>query len=97
MRIISSVKTKTNESDVVRVEVIYLSSDDNSYEDAVIIQTTRLIKPNDFEKINQLNMAFPIFFALKETKNYALIATRSAPIKLSTFDKIYKIVNEYKN
>lgn len=91
---IKSFKTKANNGTICRVDVVLLESNSVNEEQAVIIQTTRAVPRSDFEAYNRLNDKFPMYYAIKETENYAILVTRSAPIKLSTFLKINETVNE---
>lgn len=91
---VKSFKTKTNNGTACKVEVIFLKANKVNEEDAVMIQTKRIIPKSEFKAYDMLNDKFPMYFAIKESENYAFIITRSAPIKLSTFLKIVKLVNE---
>jgi hypothetical protein len=88
-------KTKSNDGTLVHIEV-HLIESDNESESAVIIVTNRLISLSDADIFNELNKIFPIFFCVRETDKYALLVTKSAPLKLSTFEEVYKIVSEFK-
>ena len=88
-------KTKSNDGTLVHIEVTLIGSDNES-ESAVIIVTKRLIPLSEACVFNELNKIFPIFFCARETDKYALLVTKSAPLKLSTFEEVYKIVSEFK-
>lgn len=94
---IKSFKTKSNDNTTCKVEVIYIESNKNNEEDAIIIQTKRIIPKSEFNDYEILNKRFPMFFAIKQTENYAFLITRSAAVKLSTFEKINDIVKEFIN
>lgn len=96
---IKSFKSKANNGAICKVEVIFIESSEiiDSVESAVIIQTKRVIPKSEFDSYKNLNDRFPMYFAIKETENYAFIITRSAPIKLSTFLKINELVVELIN
>jgi len=93
---VKSFKTKTNNGTICKVEVIIIDQKNifDGFEDAVMIQTTRVVPRSEFELYKELNEEFPQFFAIKETEKYAILVTRSAPVKLSTFLKIVESVNE---
>lgn len=92
---LKSFKTKSNCGTICKVEVIFLEKNHINEEDAIIIQTKRIIPRSEFEDYNSLNDRFPMYFAAKETKNYAVIVTRSAPVKLSTFLSINEIIKKF--
>jgi len=89
-----SFKTKTNNGTTCKIEVVLLEADEINEEDAVMIQTKRVVPKSEFESYNRLNDKFQMYFAIKESENYAFLITRYAPIKLSTFLKIVESVNE---
>lgn len=94
---LKSFKTKSNCGTICKVEVIFLEKNDINEEDAIIIQTKRIIPKSEFKDYESLNERFPMYFAIKQTENYAFIITRSAPVKLSTFLSIYESVNKIIN
>lgn len=93
---LKSFKTKSNNGTICKVEVIVIDSEEiiDGLEDAVIIQTKRVIPKSEFESYKKLNDKFPMYFAIKESQNFAYVITRSAPVRLSTFFEIYKTINE---
>lgn len=93
---VKSFKTKTNNGTICKVEVILIDQKNifDGFEDAVMIQTTRVVPRSEFESYNELNEKFPQYFAIKATENYVILVTRSATVKLSTFLKIVESVNE---
>ena len=91
---VKSFKTKTNNGITCKTEVVLIEADQFNEEDAIIIQTTRVIPRSEFKGYSNLNNRFPTYFVIKKTENYAYIITRSAPVKLSTFLKINETVNE---
>ena len=91
-----TIKTRTNEGHTVHVKVKILDSDRLNFESAVIIDTIRLIPIRDVKSYQNINLHFPTFFILRETKNYIVYINRSTSFKLSTFEKINEIVNRLK-
>jgi len=91
---VKSFKTKANNGTICKVEVVIIEANQFNEEDAIIIQTKRVIPRSDFDAYNNLNHKHPMYFAIRETESYAYIITRSAPVKLSTFLKINETVKE---
>ncbi len=93
---VKSFKTKANNGTICKVEVILIESNEiiDGVESAVIIQTKRIIPKSEFDDYLSLNNKFPMYFAIKQSENYAFIITRSAPVKLSTFLNIYESISE---
>lgn len=92
---IKSFKSKANNGTICKVEIVLIEANKANEEDAIMIQTKRVIPKSEFDSYKNLNDRFPMYFAIKETENYAFIITRSAPIKLSTFLKINESVVEF--
>lgn len=89
-----SFKTRTNNGSIVKVTVVYIEKQDESREDAVIIETRRVVPADMFSSYNRLNRAFPAYLIVKQTENYAILYTRSASMKVSTFNQISEVISE---
>ena len=90
-----SFKTKSNNGSIVRVNVVYLEKENESQEDAVIIETRRVVPKEMFDHYSFVNGKFPMYAPIKKTENYAILHTRSAPIKISTFNLVSEVISRF--
>ena len=85
-------KSRTNDGQIVKVEVIFIESTKPEYEDAIIIQTKRLVPVSDIESYIRINDLIPTYFLLRKTDNYALIVSRTQSFKRSTLSTIIDFI-----
>ena len=91
---IRTIKTKTNDGSTVHVKVKLLKSTNENYENAVIIDTIRLVSKDKANGYYDINKHLPTFFILRETERYTVFASRTMSFKTSTFNKINDLIKE---
>lgn len=90
-----SFKTKSNDGSTVKVNVVYIEKKDESHEDSVIFETRRVVPKEMFFHYDRVNRKFPMYLVLKQTENYAILHTRSAPMKISTFKLVSEVISDF--
>lgn len=90
-----SFKTKSNNGSIVKVNVVYLEKENEAQEDSVIFETRRVIPESMFRHYDLVNSKFPMYLVLKQTENYAILHTRSAPMKISTFNLVSDVIHGF--
>lgn len=88
------VKTKSNEGTTVHLKINFLYSLTETEEDAVLIESIRIVDKKLSERYFESNKLFPMFLPIRIGKNYTVLYSRSQPLKVSTFNQINEFIKE---